>query len=111
VEIQTNWFRGDDETVDSCMEHKGDAVALLNAFDMRESAKEAAREFASGLPDLPTSTQEGEEVDKYGNPTSGDSLPYCCFPDCGCDGARLCMAESGANAASCAMNIERGSLP
>ncbi len=50
------------------------------------------------------------EVDQYGNPTNGDSLPYCRFPDCGCDGARLCMAKSGANSASCAMNIERGSL-
>ena len=41
-----------------------------------------------------------EKVDKYGNPVDGDRLIYCCFPDCGCDGARLCMAENGAN--SCA---------
>lgn len=48
------------------------------------------------------------EVDKYGNPMSGDSLPFCCFPDCGCDGARLCMAESGAHSGALALNIERG---
>lgn len=48
------------------------------------------------------------KVDKYGNPLNGDSLPFCCFPDCGCDGARLCMAESGANSAACSINIERG---
>ena len=32
----------------------------------------------------------GEEVDAYGNTES--SFQYCSFPDCGCDGARLCMA-------------------
>ncbi len=30
----------------------------------------------------------GLEVDQYGN--TEDSLEYCSFPDCGCDGARLC---------------------
>lgn len=54
---------------------------------------------------------DGIEVDKYGNPTDGDSLPFCCFPDCGCDGARLCMAKSGANRASMAMNFERRGRP
>lgn len=33
--------------------------------------------------------------DKYGNPLDGDRLINCCFPDCGCDGSRLCMAENG----------------
>ena len=47
-------------------------------------------------------------IDKYGNPIDGSSLPYCCFPDCGCDGARLCMAESGASSASLILNEERG---
>lgn len=51
---------------------------------------------------------DDEEVDQYGNPLSGDRLIYCCFPDCGCDGARLCMAERGASGIACAMNIERG---
>jgi len=50
------------------------------------------------------------KVDDYGNPFSGDRIIYCCFPDCGCDGARLCQAEKGANSSACAMNIERGSL-
>lgn len=49
-----------------------------------------------------------ELYDKYGNPKSGDRIINCCFPDCGCDGARLCMAENGSNAASMNMNFERG---
>lgn len=32
----------------------------------------------------------GLEVDAYGN--TEDQFQYCSFPDCGCDGARLCMA-------------------
>jgi hypothetical protein len=50
------------------------------------------------------------KVDDYGNPFSGDRIIYCCFPDCGCDGARLCQAENGASGSASAMNIERGSL-
>jgi DnaJ-class molecular chaperone len=50
------------------------------------------------------------KVDDYGNPLSGDRTIYCCFPDCGCDGARLCMAEKGASVGACSLNIERGSL-
>lgn len=49
------------------------------------------------------------QVDAYGN--TEDLFAFCCFPDCGCDGERLCMAPSGANFASRSMNIERGSLP
>jgi hypothetical protein len=49
-----------------------------------------------------------EDTDKYGNPTDGSRLIYCCFPDCGCDGARLCMAENGASSASLTLNLERG---
>lgn len=45
-------------------------------------------------------------VDQYGN--TEDSFKYCSFPDCGCDGARLCMAGNP-NGAACAMNIERRS--
>ena len=51
-----------------------------------------------------------EQVDKCGNPISGDRIIYCCFPDCGCDGARLCQAEKGASVGACSLNIERGSL-
>lgn len=50
------------------------------------------------------------KVDDYGNPFSGDRIIYCCFPECGCDGARLCQAEKGANSSARMMNIERGSL-
>lgn len=46
------------------------------------------------------------EADDYGNPTDGSRLIYCCFPDCGCDGARLCMAEKGASDRACGQNIE-----
>ena len=46
-------------------------------------------------------------ADKYGNPVDGSSLPFCCFPDCGCDGARLCMAESGPNFSAECLNLER----
>jgi hypothetical protein len=42
-------------------------------------------------------------VDKYGN-TEAD-FRKCCFPDCGCDGARLCMAgEANSDALKC--NVE-----
>jgi hypothetical protein len=46
------------------------------------------------------------EVDDYGN--TEDDFLHCCFPDCGCDGARLCMAG---NPSLCArtLNIEHGS--
>jgi hypothetical protein len=39
VELQVNWFRGDDETVNACDKCKDDPVVLLIAFDARESAK------------------------------------------------------------------------
>lgn len=42
-------------------------------------------------------------VDQYGN-TEND-FPNCCFPHCGCDGARLCMAHNpNDNARQC--NVE-----
>ena len=50
---------------------------------------------------------ESEEVDDYGNPVDGSRLIYCCFPDCGCNGARLCMAEKGASYGSMQLNIEQ----
>lgn len=51
-----------------------------------------------------------EPVDDYGNPLSGDRIINCCFPDCGCDGARLCMAENGASTCALFVNIERGTF-
>lgn len=50
----------------------------------------------------------GYEVDSYGNTYA--QFDYCSFPDCGCDGARLCMATSGPNVASLNLNIEHGTL-
>jgi hypothetical protein len=48
-------------------------------------------------------------LDAYGNFEGANVLVNCCFPDCGCDGARLCSARSGANAGACALNIEQRS--
>lgn len=45
--------------------------------------------------------------DQYGN-TEREPFQYCSFPDCGCDGARLCQAKSGASPSACTLNIERG---
>ena len=44
------------------------------------------------------------KVDKYGN-TEGD-FRNCCFPDCGCDGERLCMAPSGSSSNAQKGNVE-----
>lgn len=40
----------------------------------------------------------GEEIDRYGN--TANDFNACSFPDCGCDGARLCMAGSASDDAS-----------
>ena len=37
----------------------------------------------------------GEQIDQYGN--TGNDFNACSFPDCGCDGARLCMAGSASD--------------
>lgn len=49
---------------------------------------------------------EDSELDAYGNPTDGSRLIHCCFPDCGCDGSRLCMAENGASERAMRQNVE-----
>ena len=36
-------------------------------------------------------------VDAYGN--TENQFDHCSFPDCGCDGARLCMAGSASDRA------------
>lgn len=46
----------------------------------------------------------GLEVDAWGN--TEDQFGYCCFPDCGCDGERLCMAKSGASENAQECNVE-----
>lgn len=48
----------------------------------------------------------GMTIDEYGN--TEDECKFCCFPDCGCDGARLCQAEEGASTSSLTLNKERG---
>jgi hypothetical protein len=45
------------------------------------------------------------QCDRYGN-TEQDYREFCSFPDCGCDGQRLCNAKSGANADSVKCNVE-----
>lgn len=48
-----------------------------------------------------------QDLDKYDNPVDGSKIINCCFPDCGCDEARLCMAKNGANYCSRVLNIEK----
>ena len=48
----------------------------------------------------------GSRVDIYGNGEDDDRLINCCFPDCGCDGSRLCDAQNGASDASYTTNVE-----
>lgn len=50
----------------------------------------------------------GLDVDQYGN--TEDDMRNCSFPDCGCNGSRLCMASSGASALSSTWNYEQGSM-
>lgn len=47
----------------------------------------------------------GFDVDEYGN-TEADPIMFCAFPNCGCDGARLCMAERGPSEHSEDGNVE-----
>lgn len=46
------------------------------------------------------------EYDAYGNDINGDHIEFCCFPDCGCDGERLCMAKNGASDNAVRCNVE-----
>lgn len=43
-------------------------------------------------------------VDAYGNTEA--QFDYCSFPDCGCDGERLCMAKKGASENARVGNVE-----
>ena len=49
---------------------------------------------------------EEYQFDNYGNPQNGDRIINCCFPDCGCDGARHCQAENGASNSALSLNVE-----
>ena len=47
--------------------------------------------------------------DDYGNVIIDgeyEELIYCTFPDCGCDGERLCMAKNGASDTAKRINVE-----
>jgi hypothetical protein len=44
-----------------------------------------------------TCTGCGERIDPYGN--TAYAFKYCSFPNCGCDGARLCMAGEASESA------------
>ena len=49
---------------------------------------------------------DDENFAAYGNPKNGDRLIYCCFPDCGCDGERLCVADNGSSKRAQRQNVE-----
>lgn len=63
----------------------------------------------SAIAQIQAAFEDDEPVDQHGNPLSGDRIINCPFPECGCDGSRLCMAENGPSRAACWVNIERGS--
>ena len=42
VEVEVNWFRGDDETVNACDAHKNDAPALMAAHDAMLAARQGS---------------------------------------------------------------------
>lgn len=46
-----------------------------------------------------------KSVDSYGN--TEEEQEYCSFPDCGCDGARLCCATGGPSRAAEQLNMEK----
>ena len=55
---------------------------------------------------MESSKSNNSLLDKYGNPIDGSELINCCYPDCGCDGSRNCMARSP-NCASMSLNREK----
>lgn len=48
---------------------------------------------------------DADGCDQYGN-SEAEPCRYCSFPDCGCDGARLCMATEGASSKALDGNVE-----
>lgn len=38
VDIEVNWFRGDDEVANACPQHKNDAAALLQGIEAKRAA-------------------------------------------------------------------------
>lgn len=49
------------------------------------------------------------DYDNYGNSILDlecGRVEFCVFPDCGCDGERLCMAENGSSERAIKQNVE-----
>jgi len=53
IDIQVNWFRGDDEVVSSCEAHKNDIAALLDGLE-RVRAEQAAKRQAAAEMSAPS---------------------------------------------------------
>lgn len=93
---------------DRCWEC-GAAVTGDFSHKCREPASSSKSDLACDYHEPETTCDNcGLEIDQYGN--TEDSFINCCFPDCGCDGARNCSAPSGANYCSTALNLEKGSI-
>lgn len=41
VDVEVNWFRGDDEVGNACQQHKDDAEAVLNGIELNKAAQRA----------------------------------------------------------------------
>ncbi|RST54130.1 hypothetical protein [Variovorax sp. DXTD-1] len=44
VDVEVNWFRGDDECGRACADHKNDAIALLAGIERHQAEQKALRE-------------------------------------------------------------------
>lgn len=47
VEVEVNYFRGDDECGRACAEHKDDALALLDGIERHQAEQKALRAAAA----------------------------------------------------------------
>ena len=79
-------------------------VLVVNVFMKIGGRSEMGCEYAFDHEPGEACEHCGLMVDSHGN-TEEDFL-NCSFPDCGCDGERLCMAPSGANSDSRKFNVE-----
>lgn len=48
VDVEVNWFRGDDECGRACNEHKNDALALLAGIERHQAEQKTLREAKEG---------------------------------------------------------------
>lgn len=58
VEIEVNWFRGDDATCRACPAHKGSLTELVAGYDRREAEAEARRTAARTPSPSPSGRNE-----------------------------------------------------